>query len=165
MKIHIIGCSGTGKSYLAGRLSEKYSIPCFDLDNIYWDNNSDKYGTKMPLEIRDMTLQEVLQKDSWIIEGVYYSWVQESFEKANVVYVLDIPSYIYKTRIIVRFIKRKLGIESGKKETIKSLFDLLKWTDVFQKKNLKEIKRILSNYEDKVVWIKKVQEVDRIIMD
>ena len=91
--------------------------------------------------------------------------IVNSPDKANVIYVLDIPSYIYKTRIIVRFIKRKLGIESGKKETIKSLFDLLKWTDVFQKKNLKEIKRILSNYEDKVVWIKKVQEVDRIIMD
>ena len=91
--------------------------------------------------------------------------IVNSQDKANVIYVLDIPSYIYKTRIIVRFIKRKLGIESGKKETIKSLFDLLKWTDVFQKKNLKEIKRILSNYEDKVVWIKKVQEVDRIIMD
>ena len=31
MKIHIIGCSGSGKTYLANALSEKYNIPHFDL--------------------------------------------------------------------------------------------------------------------------------------
>lgn len=41
MKIHIIGCSGSGKTYL---LSEKYNIPHYDLDDIQWDNNSDGYG-------------------------------------------------------------------------------------------------------------------------
>ena len=47
--------------------------------------------------------------DEWIIEGVYYAWVQESFEKADIIYVLDIPKHIYKSRIIIRFLKRKLG--------------------------------------------------------
>lgn len=46
MKIHIIGCSGSGKTYL---LSEKYNIPHYDLDDIQWDNNSDGYGVKMPI--------------------------------------------------------------------------------------------------------------------
>lgn len=40
MKIHIIGCSGSGKTYLAKALSEKYTIPHFDLDDIQWDNNA-----------------------------------------------------------------------------------------------------------------------------
>jgi len=37
--------------------------------------------------------------------------------------------YIYKFRIIKRFVKRKLKLETGKKETLKSLINLLKWTD------------------------------------
>lgn len=37
MKIRIIGCSGSGKTYLAKRLSKKYNIPNFDLDDIQWD--------------------------------------------------------------------------------------------------------------------------------
>ena len=41
MKIHIIGCSGTGKTYFAKKLSDKYNIPHFDLDDIQWDNNSE----------------------------------------------------------------------------------------------------------------------------
>ena len=37
MKIHIIGCSGSGKTYLANALSKKYNISHFDLDDIQWD--------------------------------------------------------------------------------------------------------------------------------
>ena len=165
MKIHIIGCSGTGKTYLATSLAKKYNIPHFDLDDLQWDKNAATYGVKNPVEKRNSLLQQLLQRESWIIEGVYYAWVQESFEKADVIYVLDIPKYIYKSRIIVRFIKRKLRLEQGKKETIRSLCNLLKWTNTFQNKNLKEIKEILENYKDKVVWITSTQEVDKLIAD
>ena len=74
MKIHIIGCSGSGKTYLANALSKKY-------------NN-----------------------DEWIIKGVYYAWVQQFFDEADKIYVLDMPGYLYKSRIIMRSIKRKLGM-------------------------------------------------------
>ena len=36
MKIRIIGCSGSGKTYLANALSKKYNISHFDLDDIQW---------------------------------------------------------------------------------------------------------------------------------
>ena len=163
MKIHIIGCSGTGKTYFAIALSKKYNIPHFDLDDIQWDNNSDGYGVKMPTDKRDELLKQILNKDAWIIEGVYYAWVLESFEQADVIYVLDMPKYLYKSRIIIRFLKRKVGIEKGKKETLKSLYNLLKWTNKYQDKNLKEITRILKQYESKVVWISDSKEIDRII--
>ena len=165
MKIHIIGCSGSGKTYLAKALSKKYNIPHFDLDDIQWDNESNGYGKKMPVEKRNCLLQQILANNSWIIEGVYYAWVLESFEKADIIYVLDMPKYIYKYRIIIRFLKRKLGIEKGKKETLKSLYNLLKWTDSFQNRNLKEIKEIFQKYENKVIWLSSVREIDRIITD
>ena len=53
------------------------------------------------------------------------------------------PGYLYKSRIIMRSIKRKLGILNGKKETLKSVYNLLKWTETFQNKNLKEIRILL----------------------
>ena len=43
LKIHIVGCSGTGKTYLATALSKKYDITHFYLDDIQWDNNSDGF--------------------------------------------------------------------------------------------------------------------------
>lgn len=163
LKIHIIGCSGTGKTYLAKKFSKKYNIQHYDLDDIQWDNSADGYGLKMPVDKREKMLKQILNQESWIIEGVYYAWVTESFQEADVIYVLDIPSHIYKYRIIMRFIKRKLGIEKGKNETFKSVYKLLKWTNKYQNNNLKEIKTILKQYESKVVWISDSREIDRII--
>ena len=163
MKIHIIGCSGPGKTYLANALSKKYNISHFDLDDIQWDNNSKGYGTKRPLGERNVLLQEILCNNEWIIEGVYYAWVQQSFDEADIIYVLDMPSYLYKSRIIIRFIKRKLGIQKGKRETLKSVYNLLKWTETFQNKNLKEIRSILDRYSNKVIWLSNKKDVEEII--
>ena len=163
MKIHIIGCSGSGKTYLANALAKKYNIPHFDLDDIQWDNNAEGYGTKRPLEERNALLQEILNNNEWVIEGVYYAWVQQSFDEADKIYVLDMPRYLYKSRIIVRSIKRKLGIQQGKIETLKSVYNLLKWTETFRNKNLKEIKTILDKYENKVIWLSSKKDVGEII--
>ena len=158
MKIHIIGCSGTGKTYLAKKSSNKYNIPYYDLDNIYWDNSSEKYGIKTEVEKRDKLLQKILEKDDWIIEGIYYKWLEQSFKNADIIYVLDLPKYIYKFRIIKRFIKRKLKLEAGKKETLKSLLG----TDKFQNEDMKEIIKILEKYKEKVYFIKDKNEIKKI---
>ena len=163
MKIHIIGCSGSGKTYFAKMLSDKYNIPHFDLDDIQWNNNAQEYGTKRAPEERAALLQEVLRNDEWIIEGVYYAWVQQSFDEADIIYVLDMPRYLYKSRIIIRSVKRKLGILKEKRETLKSVYNLLKWTETFQNKNLKEIKTILDRYENKVIWLSNKKGVKEII--
>ena len=110
-------------------------------------------------------LNDILQQPDWIIDGVYYAWVQKSFEDADVIYVLDIPKWLYRFRIIKRFIKRKIGLESGKKETFKSVCDLLEWTNTFQNTNMNEIIRILEPHKEKVVYIKKKDEIYMIITD
>jgi adenylate kinase family enzyme len=96
-------------------------------------------------------LQDILAKDNWIIEGVYYKWCKQCFAEADKIYLLEVPEHVYKYRIIKRFIKRKLGIEKGKKETLKSLKDLLKWAKSYQENDMVEIKRLLEPYNDKVV--------------
>ena len=163
MKIHIIGCSGSGKTFLAKALSEKYTFQHFDLDDIQWDNNAAGYGVKMPIEKRTELLNNILKNDSWIIEGVYYAWVGKCFEDADKIYVLDIPKRVYTYRIIKRTIKRKLGLEKGKKESLKSVYNLLKWTNTFQNKSMVEIRKILSVYPEKTIWLKTSKDVQEII--
>ncbi|MBR3778325.1 MAG: AAA family ATPase [Clostridia bacterium] len=165
MKIHIIGCSGSGKTYLAKALSEKYNIPLFDLDDIYWDNCATAYNSKMPTEKRTELLDGFLQNDDWIIEGVYYAWVGQCFEDADIIYVLDIPKRIYIYRIIKRAIRRKLGFEKGKRETWKSVYYLIKWTDTFQSENMVQIRKILAQYKEKTIWLKRPNEVRKVIRE
>lgn len=162
MKIHIIGCSGSGKTYLAKRLSKKYGVVHIDLDDLQWDNSADAYGVKNSPERRCELLEKVLEQDGWIVEGVYYAWVGRYFEEADVIYVLDVPARVCTARIIRRFIRRKLGIERGKKETLQSLIALLRWTDTFRSKNRKEIETILAPYGDKVRCLRTVREINAL---
>ncbi len=153
MKIHIIGGPGSGKTYLASRLAKELAIPHYDLDDLQWDNQAADYGTKRDPKERDEMLRQILSQNDWIIEGVYYAWCGQCFEEADKIYLLRVPRRKYRCRIICRFIRRKLGLEKGKKETIKSLSDLLKWADQFQSKNLPEIQEILEKYREKVILL------------
>ena len=151
MKIHIIGGPGSGKSFLAEKLSKELGISHFDLDDLQWDNKSASYGVKRSPEERDRLLNDVLSHNDWIIEGVYYAWCQQCFADADRIYVLNVPRYKYRYRIIRRFVRRKLGLEKGKKENLKSLTELLKWADKYQTVNLVEIRKLLMPYSDKVI--------------
>ena len=151
MKIHIIGGPGSGKTYLAEKLSKELGIQHYDLDELQWDNKSDSYGVKREPGERDRLLTDVLNKNDWIIEGVYYAWCQQCFSDADKIYVLSVPRYKYRYRMISRFVRRKLGLEQGKKETLKSLSQLLKWADKYQQVNLVEIRKLLIPYSGKVI--------------
>ena len=59
MKIHIIGGSGSGKTYLADKLSKEYGITHYDLDELQWDNKADSYGVKRNAEERQEILEHV----------------------------------------------------------------------------------------------------------
>ncbi|MDD2979833.1 MAG: DNA topology modulation protein FlaR [Hespellia sp.] len=151
MKIHIIGGSGSGKTYLANKLSKKYGIEHYDLDDLQWDNKAESYGVKRNTDERCAMLQDILKNKQWIIEGVYYKWCKQCFADADKIYLLQVPKQVYLYRIIKRFIKRKLGLEKGKKETIKSLIELIKWADSYEKIDMVEIKKILKPYMYKVI--------------
>lgn len=73
MKIHIIGCSGSGKTYLANALSKKYHIPHFDLDNIQWDNNAKEYDNKVIWLSSNKDVEEIIKAaGSWSLKGKGY---------------------------------------------------------------------------------------------
>lgn len=151
MKIHIIGGSGSGKTYLARKLAKEHGIPHYDLDDLQWDNKAESYGIKRDPGERDALLADILKNADWIIEGVYFAWCGQCFADADIIYLLNVPRYKYRYRIIRRFIRRKLGLEKGKKEDIKSLRALLAWADRYQEENMAEIRKELAKYPEKVI--------------
>lgn len=144
-KIHIFGAPGSGKSYLAKMLNSYYCYPILDLDNIFWDNSSCSYGIKNNPQIRNALLSKFLQNQNYIIEGVYYNWLSQAFNDADVIIVLKVNVWKRCYFILKRFCKRKIGLEKGKNETFLSTFRLLKWNFYFDTQHAKAIYNLAPN--------------------
>ena len=147
MKIHIIGGPGSGKSYSAGILSEKYSLPLLDLDTIFWENRSSHFGVRAnPLE-RNKALDVFLVQNAWIVEGVYHAWLSSSFRKADLIIALTTSVWLRDIRVSRRFLMRKLGLAlSKKKGTFKGLVNLLKWSHGYNRQNLEPARSFIKDW-------------------
>lgn len=97
------------------------------------------------------------------MEGVYYGWLDTSFEKADQIIVLHTNMHLRQMRIILRFLKRKLRILPTKKESLKDLMQLLKWNTKYDTNNLAKALRKIEAYEEKVVHIYNKRELNQFL--
>ena len=86
-KIIVIGCPGSGKSTFSRALGEKVNIPVYHLDMLNW--NEDK--TTVERGVFMERLQDVLKKDTWIIDGNYASTMEMRMKECDSVFFLDYP--------------------------------------------------------------------------
>lgn len=158
-KIHIIGGPGSGKTYCAKRLSVRLDLTHYDLDNIFWDKTVNKYGIKNSADKRKVELAKILDREEFIIEGVYYDWVAESFANADLIIILNTSVWIRDWRIIKRFLKRKTGLIQSKKETLNALLALLRWNHNYDKRNLKKALELIKKHNNNIVFAKSYEEI------
>lgn len=159
MKIVILGIVASGKTTLAKKLSRKLNIPYFEGDCIAWGFPDEK-RYKRPGEEQKNRIAQINKNPSWIIEGTYRESQRCAYDLADKIIFLDTPLYKRRRRIVTRFVKQKIGLEkSHYKPTIEMLKQMFQWTDDFQK-NRESFERLLSGYEDKLIWILAEKEIN-----
>lgn len=164
-RIHFIGGSGSGKSYLARKFSREFGLPTLDLDDIFWSKEAEAYGTKASDTERDAALQTFLQNPNWIVEGVFYRWLLASFTSATHIIVLTTPLWLRQVRIVRRSIRRRFGFESSKKESLRDLFQLLAWNRGYDHDNLVRALAMLDEQGLHYVTCRNAREVDQALRD
>lgn len=101
-KIIIIGCPGSGKSYFSKHLAKITNLPLYHLDMLYWKPN----WVSTPREEFNKTVNLIMDKDEWIIDGNFNGTLEHRFKKASLVYFLDLP-----TEVCLESVKMRLGIK------------------------------------------------------
>jgi hypothetical protein len=82
-----IGNGGSGKSWLAGKLSSSLSVPAVDLDSIHWEPGGHNLRRDKDLAVR--TVRQAAEGEGWVIEGVYGWLAREALPRATVLIWLD----------------------------------------------------------------------------
>ena len=150
-RIHIIGGPGSGKSFIARQLSQRFGIPGCNLDELFWDQAAPRYGVRAETVERDAKLLAITQEQQWIIEGVYYGWLRPSFERADRIFVLRVNVFLRDWRIVKRYVSRKFGTRPTKRENLLDLYELLQWNHRFDTGHLQEALDFMQEFEEKIV--------------
>lgn len=150
-RIHIIGGPGSGKSDIAGQLSQRFGIPAYDLDELFWDRAAPCYGVRAETGERDVRLLAITKEEQWIIEGVYYGWLRPSFARVERILVLRVNVLLRDWRIVKRYVHRKLRTKPTKRKNLRDLAELLLWNHQFDTGHSRQALEFTREFEDKIV--------------
>ncbi|PAV29794.1 AAA family ATPase [Virgibacillus profundi] len=150
-KIAIIGGSGAGKSTLAQTLGRILQIPVYHLDAIHWQPG----WVPITSEAFIKKTENILNKESWIIDGNYGSTMDLRLQQADTVIFLHYKTVHCLYGIIKRRIhyRNKTRPDMGEDCPEKIDWEFFQWVRKFNKTKVPPIYKRLSSLEDKNIHI------------
>ncbi len=100
-RIMIIGSGGAGKSHLARQLGDRLGLPVIHLDAEHW--RPGWVGT--PKDEWRYKVEELAQRDRWIIDGNYSGTLPIRLASADTVIFLDYPWHLCLRRVLSRMLR------------------------------------------------------------
>ena len=153
MKIYIIGPPASGKTTLSKVLSKKYNIERYELDKLVFDDNNNHI--RRDDETIKKMFNDILSKDSFIIEDVGRSKFVKGLEKCDKIYYINLKKREAYKRVIKRLIRQKLGKEKyNYPPTLAQLIDMIKVVNSYYKKEMQKLD-YLNKFKEKVIYLDK----------
>lgn len=167
MKLYITGSVGSGKSTLAEEISKITNIPCLHLDNVmHTPCSSGVFGNiKRSDEEIENIFCSVISQDNYIIEDNGRECFINGMKNSDKIIVLDIPIVTRKYRIIMRWIKQRLGFEKCNYEpNFKMLKSMFCWLKNYES-GKDGTKSRIKQFEYKVIYLTSQNEIERFLLN
>ena len=157
-KVIIIGCCGSGKSTFARHLHACTGIPLFYLDQLNW--NADK--TTVEKEVFLKRVQDVIQKDSWIIDGNYGSSIEMRMQACDTLFFLD-----YSVDICIQGIHERVGKIRADMPWVEHEVDedLIEFVKNYEREDRPEVLNLLSRYKEKEIHLFRTRKDAKIYLE
>ena len=104
-RVTIVGCGGSGKSYVARELGRLLDLPVIHMDAVYFDDQ----WNPLPIERFEAVQRELIAAPRWVIDGNYNSTVQVRLEAADSVVFMDLPTRVCLWGILSRQLRHGRG--------------------------------------------------------
>jgi hypothetical protein len=102
-RVLVIGASASGKSTLAQRLSDTFSLTLIDLDEVFWRPNWQKPTDEQFRQEVDLL---VTSNARWVVAGNYKAVRDLVWPRAQLIVWLDLPFWTTLWRLTVRTLRR-----------------------------------------------------------
>lgn len=104
-KVAIVGCGGSGKSYLARKLGEILDAPITHLDTVFFDED----WNPLPMEDFAAAQRDLVAQPTWVIDGNYNSTLPVRLEACDTMVLMDVSTPAALWGILARQIRYGAG--------------------------------------------------------
>lgn len=104
-KVAVVGCGGSGKSYLARELGRILDAPVTHLDAAFYDDA----WNALPMEKFAALQRDLVEQPKWVIDGNYNSTLQIRLEACDTVVLMDVSTVAALYGIFSRQIRHGAG--------------------------------------------------------
>lgn len=164
-RILVIGSGGSGKSTVARRLGQLLDLEVNHLDKFFW-----KPGwVESPRDEWIQTVTELIDRESWIIDGNYSGTLDLRLQKCDTIVFLDMPRLLCLWRIVKRNLLYRRGGRPDMAEGCLEKLDLefVSWVWNYSRRSRPKIVRLIREHSKakRVVWLRSNADVERFLSD
>ncbi len=164
-KILIIGSAGAGKSTFARRLHKATDIELIHLDKVFWRPN----WVETPKDEWKKTVENLLKKDSWIMDGNYGGTMEIQLAACDTVIFLDLPRTICVWRALKRFLFYKKKTRPDMAEGCDEKLDLefIKWIWNYPTRTKPKVESLLERFQNTktVIRLQSKNEIEKFLQN
>jgi adenylate kinase family enzyme len=123
MKIHLLGPSCSGTSTLGKLIAEKYKIPWYDTDDIFWIKSDPPFTQKREKDQRIKLLIEIFEKNnSLVLSGSAMKWGDFIKDHLDII----IYKYVEQEIRIKRLVEREKNRYGNRIEPENDMYEIHK---------------------------------------
>lgn len=159
-RIHLMGGPGSGKSYLAAKISDRYDLPHISLDEIAYQN---KFCTAPRTRQERLNMVSTYsQRSCWVAEGVYFSWVGKSLKYAEIIIILKTNAEKRASNIFSKLEKQfqnNLNSVAHLEQLDRLMTSNLEYDELFEKR----VSGFIKPFANKILVFNSADEALRIL--
>jgi adenylate kinase family enzyme len=159
-RILVIGSGGSGKSTVATRLGALLNLEVSHLDKFFWQPGWVKPATEDWVQ----TVTELMNRDSWILDGNYSGTLELRFQKCDTIIFLDLSRWLCLWRIVRRVLRYRNDLRPDMAEGCQEKLDLefVRWVWNYPRRTKPKVVKLLRERCDgkEIVWLRSRREVE-----
>ena len=164
-RIIVIGSGGAGKSTFATKLGHLLDLQVIHLDKLFW-----KPGwVEPPRDEWLQTVTELVNRDSWIIDGNYSGTLDVRIQKCDTIIFLDMPRLLCLWRILKRNLQYRRGGRPDMAEGCREKLDyeFVSWVWNYSRRSRPRIMEKLRKHSEgkRVVWLRSDADVKKFLSE
>jgi broad-specificity NMP kinase len=101
-RILVYGVTGSGKTWLAERISAATGIPWHAVDDLTWEPG----WVPVPEDEQRRRVERIFAEERWVLDTAYGAWLDVALAHADLVVALDFPRWLSLSRLIRRGVAR-----------------------------------------------------------